>query len=83
MAEIKIHKPATPLDVFHNYKHFLGTYDMDGNIITASRLIAWAKDPKWELICIFCSSEPVARGGFIYCQRCNEYKGIMPNCPNV
>lgn len=80
---IKPCKPLTPEQIFDEYKHFVGTYDIDSNTVTEERLMAWAEDPKRELICIFCGSEIVNRGGFIYCQRCNEYKGIMPNCPNL
>lgn len=74
---------AIPKQLFDEYKHFVGTYDIDSNIITKKRLMAWAEDPKRELICIFCGSEPVCSNGFIYCRHCNEYKGVMPNCPDV
>jgi len=76
---IKPYKPLTPEQIFDGYKHFVGTYDMDNNSVTKERLMAWARDPKRELICIFCGQEPVNRGGSIYCQLCKEYKGIMPN----
>lgn len=81
--QIKKYESPTTEELFEDYKHFVGTYDIDSNTITRKRLMAWAQDPKRELICIFCGSEPVNRGGFIYCQRCKEYKGIMPNCPNI
>lgn len=83
MAEIKQYKPPTASDIFEEYKHFVGTYDIDSNTITRERLMAWAEDPKRELICIFCGGEPVNKEGFISCQRCKEYKGVMPNCPDI
>ena len=68
---------------YNEWKHIIGSYDIDGQTITEKRLLTWANDPKRELMCIFCGSEPADRGGFIYCQRCMEYKGIIPNCPIV
>ena len=73
----------TTNDIFNDYQHFVGICDIDGNTVTKERLVAWVEDPKRELICIFCGSEPVNRSGLIYCQQCKEFKGIMPNCPDV
>lgn len=66
--------------VFEEYRHFINAPDIDGNTITAHRLMAWALDPKREFICIFCGSPPSERNGFMTCRRCKEYKGIMPDC---
>lgn len=73
---------ATPeeIAVYEQYKHFINSYDIDGNTITASLLMAWACDPKREFYCIFCGSSPAVEGEFMWCRRCKEYKGIMPNC---
>ncbi len=67
--------------IFEEYKYFINTYDIDGNTITASRLMAWALDPKRELYCIFCGSPPSElENGTMTCYRCHEYKGIIPDC---
>ena len=66
--------------LYKEYRHFIGTYDIDGNTITARRLREWAEDPKREFYCIFCGSQPAEVNGFMWCHRCNEYKGITPNC---
>jgi len=73
---------ATPeeLAIYENHKHFINTYDIDGETITASRLMAWACDPKREYYCIFCGRPPAESNGFMWCRICHEYKGIMPNC---
>lgn len=71
------------LQLFEEYKHFVGTYDIDSNVITKERLMAWASDPNRKFICIFCGSPPTESNGFMWCHRCTEYKGIMPDCPNV
>lgn len=68
------------IDVYEQHKHFVGTYDIDGETITERRLMAWACDPMREYYCIFCASKPAEQNGFMWCRRCNEYKGIMPNC---
>jgi len=66
--------------IYERYKHFINTYDIDGNTITANRLMVWAQDPKREFYCIFCGAPPAEQNGFMWCRRCKEYKGIMPNC---
>jgi len=73
---------ATPQEIslYEEYKHFIGTYDIDGNTITARRLMEWAQDPKREFYCIFCGKPPIKTAKFMWCSLCNEYKGIMPNC---
>ena len=67
--------------IYKEYKHFVNTEDIDGVVITPSRLMKWAMDKNRELICIFCDKEPITTNSFTYCKICNEYKGIMPNCP--
>lgn len=76
-----IEKELKVVAIYQQYRHFVGTYDIDNNTITAERLMRWAEDPKRELICIFCGSEPTDNNGFVSCRRCKTYKGIMPNCP--
>lgn len=71
---------AQEVAIYEEYKHFVDTYDIDGVTITASRLMAWAQDPKREFYCIFCGSSPTEQHGFRWCCRCKEYKGVMPNC---
>lgn len=73
---------ATPQELATNdhHKHFINTYDINGETITECRLMEWACDPKREYYCIFCGSPPAEENGFMWCRRCNEYKGIMPNC---
>ena len=66
--------------IFEEYRHYIDTSDIDGNIITANRLMAWALDPDRKFYCIFCGRPPSEREGFVWCSRCGEYKGIMPNC---
>ena len=81
--DIKINQPLTANDIFEEYKYFVGTYDIDSNIITKERLMAWAEDPKRELVCIFCGNEPRNMNGYTICPLCRGYKGIIPNCPNL
>ncbi len=76
-----IEKESQVVAIYQDYRHLIGSDDIDGNCITAERLMKWAEDPKRELICIFCGSQPFTHNGFTYCRRCHEYKGIMPNCP--
>ncbi len=78
--EIKKCEIPTSQEIFEGYKRFVGTFDINSNIITEDRLMAWAKNPSRKFICIFCGNEPTDRNGFVYCQRCKEYKGIMPDC---
>jgi len=68
------------VSMYDNHRHFIGTYDIDGDTITETRLKRWAEDPGREFICIFCDSPPMEQNGFMWCRRCKEYKGIMPNC---
>jgi len=72
-------KPVTPEDIFNDFKHYIGCNDSDGKQITADALMAWAKRPNQKFVCVFCGDDAVDRGGFVYCQRCREYKGIVPN----
>jgi len=80
---IKTSEPETPDQIFNEYKHFVGAYDINSVPITAKRLMAWASDPKRVFICIFCGNPPAEHNGFQWCQRCKQYKGIMPDCPNA
>ncbi len=64
---------------FLQWKHYIGVPDIDGITITEERLKAWSDNPKRKLICIFCGSAPSETNGFVYCKRCREYKGIMPD----
>lgn len=67
--------------IFQHHKHFIGTVDINSQIITEERLTAWAKDPNRKYYCIFCGSEPtIEDNGFIWCKVCGNYKGITPNC---
>jgi len=52
-----------------------------GSVNTKERLMAWAGNPERKFICIFCGSPPAEHNGFMWCRRCKEYKGIMPDCP--
>lgn len=81
VPEDVIEKEARVVATYQQYRYFIGTTDIDGNIISAQRLMKWAKDPKRELICVFCGKEPTNQNGFIYCPLCKTYKGVMPNCP--
>ena len=82
-VNLKQYKPQTPEQIFDEYKHFVGTLDIDSNLITAKRLMSWASDSAREFICIFCGSPPAEHNGFMWCRRCKQYKGIMPDCPIV
>lgn len=75
MKETKVVK-----SYYDEYRHFVGSRDIDGNTITSERLREWAEDPAREFYCIFCGSPPTEANGFSWCRRCNEYKGIIPNC---
>ena len=66
--------------LYEEHKHFVGTYDIDSKVITAERLMSWAYDSSREYYCIFCGSPPTEQNVFMWCRRCKEYKGIMPDC---
>ena len=80
--ELKQYIPQTPEQIYNEYKHFVGIGDIDQNIITRERLMAWASNTNRKFICIFCGNPPAEHNGFMWCRGCKEYKGIMPDCPN-
>lgn len=70
--------------LFKNHEHYIGTFDIDGVPINATRLRAWIENPQRKFICVFCGTEPITgENGFMYCPNCKQYKGIMPDCPKV
>jgi hypothetical protein len=77
--EMKRMNKATPEEIFNDYRAYVGCHNYDGEEITEALLRAWAKDENRKLVCIFCGDEPVDTGGFIYCQNCESYKGIVPD----
>lgn len=79
----KQYKPSTAQEIFDDWKHYIGLEDIDGKVITTEALMDWAKRANRKLICVFCGDEPTDFYGFIYCTRCNEYKGIMPDVFNL
>jgi len=65
--------------LFQDNKHFIHTPDINGDVITTSRLQDWAcRLDAGDLICIFCGTH--ATRGFPICPICKEFKGLYPNC---
>ncbi len=66
-------------NIFDDWKHHIGSIDVDGKIITKEKLEVWCNNPNRKLVCIFCCLEPKIINGFAVCSFCNDYKGISPD----
>jgi hypothetical protein len=70
-------------NIFKEWEHYIGQSNINGEIITPHKLKVWAENKNRGYVCIFCGSiKPYNSidAGFLYCRRCNEYKGIIPDC---